>query len=343
MKKIFVKLYSSLAFLILFSSCSKYLIGVEKTNTPANNFQVLWQDFDQHYGAFIPKNINWNEQYVKYNSMISDTMSNSSLFNVLTKTLDVLDDNHVYLRPTQETGLPWYSGGILGRTSVEDFDKKVSKSYLKQEIVYNAALEYGFYPDNIGYINVKDLGEDIALYYKAMDDILNKLKDTKGIVMELRENGGGEDRVSQYIANRFASEKHFSFSSRLRNGPGHNDFGNPINFYTEPEGSFQYTKPVIMLTNLNVYSSGETLVLAMKQNNNVKMVGDVTGGALSDAIERELPNGWVYRLPVADVRDAKGKNLEGIGIQPDILIKNKKEDLQAGHDKALEKALELLR
>jgi C-terminal processing protease CtpA/Prc len=81
----------------------------------------------------------------------------------------------------------------------------------------------------------------------------------------------------------------------------------------------------------------------MKQNNNVKMVGDVTGGALSDAIERELPNGWVYRLPVADVRDAKGKNLEGIGIYPDIFIKNKKEDLQAGHDKALEKALELLK
>jgi C-terminal processing protease CtpA/Prc len=56
-----------------------------------------------------------------------------------------------------------------------------------------------------------------------------------------------------------------------------------------------------------------------------------------------LPNGWVYRLPVADVRDAKGKNLEGIGIQPDILIRNKKEDLQTGHDKALEKALELLK
>jgi C-terminal processing protease CtpA/Prc len=100
---------------------------------------------------------------------------------------------------------------------------------------------------------------------------------------------------------------------------------------------------VVVLTNLNTFSSGETLVLAMLQNKTVKTVGDVTGGALSDAMKRELPNGWLYRLPIADVRDAKGKNLEGIGIEPHIKIKNTKEELKSGHDRALEKALELLK
>lgn len=80
----------------------------------------------------------------------------------------------------------------------------------------------------------------------------------------------------------------------------------------------------------------------MLQNKNVRIVGNVTGGALSDAVERDLPNGWSYRMPIADVRDANGNNLEGKGIQPHIKVKNTKAELDAGQDKALEKALELL-
>ena len=343
MKNIINLLLIPLAILTLLPSCAKQLLGEEKPNTPASNFETLWSDFDEHYGTFITKGIDWQAQYVKFRSQINDSMSNLDLFNTLKQMLDVLDDNHIFLRPTKETGLPWYSGGILGRTKVEDYNKSVAQGYLIEKTKYNSSLEYGFFQDNIGYINILNFDNNIDTYYKAMDEILDKLKDTKGIVIELRENGGGEDRVSQYVANRFASEKHLSFTSRLRNGPGHNDFGDPIIFYTEPQGNYQYTKPVVMLTDLNTFSSGETFVLAMLQNKNVTQVGDVTGGALADAIERELPNGWSYRLPISDVRDANGKNLEQIGIQPKFKVISTKSELAAGHDKMMEKAIELLK
>lgn len=329
--------------IVFFSSCAKQFIGHEAANSPVSNFETLWQDFDQHYGAFGPKHIDWKAQYAKYRPSITENMSDKALLDTLAHMLDILDDNHIYIRPTANTGLPWYAGGILGRTVVEDFNRTVAQSYLVEKQVYNRTLEYGFFPGNVGYINLKSFDENISVYYKAMDDILKRLEDTKGIIIELRENDGGEDRVTQYIANRFASERHLSFSASLRNGPGYNDFSDPILFFTEPQGSFQYTKPVVLLTNLNTFSSGETFVLAMLQNSNVKVVGGVTGGALSDAVKRELPSGWLYRLPIADVRDALGRNLEGIGIEPHIKIQNTKADLEAGHDRALEKALELLK
>lgn len=158
----------------------------------------------------------------------------------------------------------------------------------------------------------------------------------------MRDNWGGEDRVSQYIANRFATTTNLSFTARLRNGPSHDDFGPEIRFYTKPEGAFKYTKPVVLLTRRSTFSAGETFVLAMRQNANVSVVGDITGGAFSDAIRRELPNGWVYRLPVADVRAADGKNYESIGLAPDVLVKNTKKELEGRQDKTLEVAIDLL-
>ncbi|WP_332368411.1 S41 family peptidase [Spirosoma telluris] len=116
-----------------------------------------------------------------------------------------------------------------------------------------------------------------------------------------------------------------------------------MQFYTEPAGLFQYTKPIVVLTNRTTYSTGETFMLAMLQNKTVTQVGDVTGGAFSDAVTRDLPNGWSFRVPIADVRDANGHNLESIGIMPKVVVQNKPEELKAGHDRALETALELLR
>lgn len=337
-----VRFFSSIVVIAMVSSCSKHLEKRQLPDTATSDFNALWKDYDEHYGTFVVKNIDWQAEYDKLKPLVYDGMSDDSLFSVMKKLLRVLNDNHVFLRPLASTGLPWFSGGILGDTVINDYNKQVTRNCLTEKFEYEDAIDYGFIANNIGYISLKKFDNDFNFYPKAMDAVLSKLKDAKGIVIDLRENDGGEDRVAQYIANRFASETHFSFSSRLRNGPVHTDFTAPVKFYTKPEGSFQYTKPVIIINNLKVYSAGETFVLAMLQNSNVHVIGTVTGGALSDAVERELPNGWLYRVPIADVRDANNHNLEQIGISPEVYTDNTPADLNSGHDKMLEKAIEIL-
>ncbi|MDQ3290453.1 MAG: S41 family peptidase [Bacteroidota bacterium] len=338
-------LLKSISFLFLvftLNSCEEVLVGPESPNNPEENFEKLWQEFDRLYGSFEVKKIDWNAAYQQYRPLVKSTTSDAELFSIMVNMLTPLDDNHVFLRPLRTTGLPPFSGGILGRKTFEDFDKSVAERYLTQRKTYGDAIVYGKLSAKIGYINLLHFENDYIFYVNALENILDELRDTKGIIIEMRENGGGEDRVSQHIANRFASEKHLSFTSRLRNGPKHSDFGPTLKFYTEPKGSYQFTKPVVVLTRRATFSSGETFVLAMKQNKNVTIVGDSTGGAIPDAMRRELPNGWVYRVPIADVRGPKGESYEGIGIAPDILIKNKKSELDAGKDAALEKAMEII-
>jgi hypothetical protein len=344
MKSPFTPFVKALLLLLLplLPACEQALVGPETPNTPEHNFDALWREFDRLYGTFAVKRVNWQALYDRYRPQVTATTTDRELLSIMGQMLDHLDDNHIYIRPMRSTGLPYYEGGILGRRKFEDFDAAVVDKYLTYKKTYGQDLEYGWLTPQIGYLKIKGFAGNYNQYPPAMDKVLGELKAADGIVVDLRDNGGGEDRVAQYIANRFASERSLSFTSRVRNGPKHGEFGPLLEFYTRPEGSFQYTKPVTLLTRRATFSSGETFVLAMKRNKQVITVGDSTGGAFSDAVKRELPNGWIYRVSIADVRAADGNNYESIGLAPDILVQNRKEELQAGQDKALEKAIGLL-
>ena len=59
-------------------------------------------------------------------------------------------------------------------------------------------------------------------------------------------------------------------------------------------------------------------------------VGDTTSAAFSDTIDRELPNRWHYTISVAEVTDQDDVSWEGIGLLPDIVIRNTNEDIASG-------------
>ncbi len=81
----------------------------------------------------------------------------------------------------------------------------------------------------------------------------------------------------------------------------------------------------------------------MRENDNVLHMGTKTAVAFSDVIAHQLPNGWIITVGVGDYRGSDGKSYEGIGITPKIIIANKKSDVLAGVDKALEMASEMLK
>ena len=70
--------------------------------------------------------------------------------------------------------------------------------------------------------------------------------------------------------------------------------------------------------------------LAIKSFPHVTQVGDTTTGAFSDAIGRQLPNGWGYSLSIGDYRNAQGVSHEGVGLTPDVVVRNTSEDIENG-------------
>jgi carboxyl-terminal processing protease len=341
MIKIFT-LIAGLLFLLL-TSCDKTLLYDEVPNDPVSNFDYLWNDFDLLYGQFIVRNINWDSLYGIYRPQVHESMSDEEFYQVVTGLLSHLNDNHVSLYPTTPD-LNEYNSGILGSLNeCNDFKLSVVKNnYLDEFIEYSDEIAYGKFPGNIGYIHFHAFNKSIGYWSKAMDKILDYLKDTKGTIVDIRIHSGGDDRISKYIAGRFATSKRLFMTIRLRNGSEHDNFTTPLKMYVEPEKGYRYTKPLVLLTDRFSVSAAETFTLAMHTLDSITQIGDTTSGAFSDMILRELPNGWGYSVSIGEWKDKDNRSWEGIGIAPDILVKNDSADIANGIDRALERSIDLL-
>jgi C-terminal processing protease CtpA/Prc len=317
------------------------LVGPKAENQPEENFELLWKEFDQLYGTFEVRGIDWNALYREYRPQVKPTTSEAELFGIVGQMLDHLNDGHVWMLTPGNTPLRYDSGKHYQKT---DFDLDVVKrNYLQDAKTIGDHVTYGkLAGGRIGYVHFANLGAAPGFYEQAMKDVLDALKDTDGFIVDARELTGGDDRASQLVASRFASTHSLFMTTRWRNGPRHSDFTPKVEWYVQPGGSWQYTKPVVLLTNRFTQSAGETFTLAMRQNPNVTQLGDSTYGIFSEATRRELPNGWIVSLSVGDYRTADGRSYEGIGIGPQVLVKNRKQDVLAGRDEALEKALQRL-
>ena len=72
--------------------------------------------------------------------------------------------------------------------------------------------------------------------------MLKKLEICDGLIIDVRNNGGGNLTTAQKLAARFTNEKVLVGYIRHKTGPGHNDFSDPEPVYQEPSNSIRWQK-----------------------------------------------------------------------------------------------------
>jgi len=330
-----------IVLLVFFSGCKKVFFDEDPVNTPENNFEIFWNDFDRYYVYFQYNNINWDSVYKVYRPQISSNTTDRVLFTVFSDMVNILKDGHVNVHSPygiasyEKTGLSSYPS-----RSLLNFSK-----YISQVQGYGDIIEYSDVKDhNIGFIKLKSFAGNGSIddRYGVIDEILELYKAKDGIIIDVRRNGGGSDYNALTIASRFVDTKRIFSWSRTKNGPGKDDYSEWSDISIEPKGIFQFTKPLVVLTSRVSFSSTESFVMAMKVLPQVILVGDTTGGGQGSPIYRELPNGWFYRLSTTMTVDADFINYEGKGIPPDVPVQNSVEDSINGIDRILEKGIEII-
>ncbi len=315
-------------------------VPAQELSAPEKNFEHLWQTYDRNYALFGAKHIDWDALYKLYRPRVTPQTTDDELFDIFSSLLGHLNDNHVRLQsPTRR-----FRSGILGDLKMEDFSLDlVKEKYLhaKFQQRMNGVFEFGWLADGVGYFHFRGFGR-IPETTAVIDEIIREFKDAKAIVVDVRGNGGGDDRVGKLIADRFADRQRLYMTTQIRNGPRHDDFTAPKYWYVEPGGSAQFTRPVILLTHRYSVSAAENFALAMRVLPHVTVIGDATSGVFADVYGDRLPNGWNFSVSYKLFRDQDGFCWEGIGVPADIRQVNHASDMEQKRDRVLDLALDLV-
>jgi hypothetical protein len=332
----------------LLGSCNS-LTGPDPSSDPASSFDALWKGFDQYYGGFEERHVNWDSLYRVYRPYVNSQTTDDSLYSVMLSLLRELKDSHVSLESPfrfAQSDTATYdstSGYIFGAGLLS----VVAGTY---HFTPDYKFLYGKTADSIGYIRIKDFWVHIKAYRDQndtwcdqIDDILNKFKGCKRLIIDVRNNEGGDVEPLLQIAGRFMATQHDAIVVRARNGPGHADFTEPYINSIGPAGPEQFTGKIVVLANRNSVSAAEWFVLIARTCWNATVIGTPTRGALSARSSRELPNGWTYTIPGQRVTTISGERYEGRGIPPDITVEMSIATGVANRDPVIDRALQELR
>jgi hypothetical protein len=309
-------------------------------NTPMGNFEALWKIIDEHYCFLDYKQqeygLDWDEIHSSYANRITAEMTSKQLFDVLSDMLDELRDGHVNLIAKDRVSQyrEWYDA------YPRNFDDSIQSIYLGRDYNYTSGLKYTIFEDNIGYVYCGSFESGVGS--GNLDQILSALAICNGLIIDVRNNGGGALTTAERLAERFTNEKVLVGYMSYKTGKGRNDFSTPEAIYLEPASSrVRWQKPVVVITNRRSYSATNDFVNRMRCLPQVTLLGDKTGGGSGLPFSSELPNGWSVRFSASPIYSPTMEQIE-FGIEPDIKVDISSEDYQRGIDTLIERARAVL-
>lgn len=324
--------YVSFGLLILFfigTSCESNDFDFE--NNPKGNFEALWTILDRNYCFFDYKKIDWGEIRIKYGERVTNNMSNDALFKLMAEMLSELKDGHVNLISSHDVSRYW----SWREDYPPNFEYSIVENYLSTDYSISSSMKYKILEDNVGYIYYGSFSNDVS--NSGFSQILNRMSICNGIILDVRDNGGGSLTNVDRIASRFFNERTLVGYISHKIGEGHNDFSDLYPKYMDSSNSLRYQKPLIVLTNRGCYSATNEFVSTIKHAHNVMVVGDKTGGGSGFPFSSELPNGWSVRFSTSPTFNANKEHIE-FGVEPDVRLDMKFEDVLHGKDTYIEYA-----
>ncbi|WP_037372480.1 S41 family peptidase [Anaerovorax odorimutans] len=181
--------------------------------------------------------------------------------------------------------------------------------------------------DNIGYIRITGFEENTADEFSKELRNFEK-KEVKGLVIDLRDNGGGLVNIGVDIADLLLPEGVVTYT-KDRNGERYD--------YKSKTGATSL--PFVVLVNGGTASTSEILTSAIKDYKAGKIIGTTTfGKGIIQSIE-QLDNGDALKLTVMQYFSPKGNVIHEKGVEPDIVVEALADDKD---DVQLKKAVEVL-
>lgn len=335
-----VGLWTALLLTLAVAGCTTFWLGPDPNpRAPGDVYDNFWQTVDRNYANFGVRNVNWDSVYQAHRPLVSDTTSPLNLLRMMGRSIRVLRDGHVVVRdPGVATARSFTI--VMGQNFPGISQIRTQYAPSLQPLSNSTNLFAGDIRPQVGYLYVGTFVDEPA--FDQIDALFDRWRDYKAIVIDIRDNTGGNDANGERIASRIARQQTLYRYVQYRTGPRHSDLSDYVPSYLSPRGNrsagaVAFTRPVYLLTNRAVFSAANGFTMMLRALPNVTQIGDVTGDGVAGSVVRELINGWNVAVPVRLTSLPDKTPVDGRGIAPQIFVLND----NSGRDRILETALAL--
>jgi carboxyl-terminal processing protease len=188
--------------------------------------------------------------------------------------------------------------------------------------------------DEIAYLKIIKFSDNVDIEF---DDAINLIikKGSRGIVLDLRNNPGGLLDKTIDVASRMIPKNKIVVSEE--DGAGKKE-----NIYTSG-GDKVSSIPMVVLINEGSASASEILAGALRDNQEIQLIGEKSFGKGSVQQLFDLPGGSNVKITVAKWLTPKGEYIMDKGIEPNVKVKMTLDDYKNDRDPQLDKALEIIK
>jgi C-terminal processing protease CtpA/Prc len=203
----------------------------------------------------------------------------------------------------------------------EDDDKAPTPEEVAQGRQQAARRAFGIakveqLPGNVGYLDVRGFGPT-EFVGPAFSAALTLLAGTEALILDLRQNGGGDPESVAYLVSHFFAEGDTRHLNSIYNRPRNTT----RQFWTSPTVGPRYTRPVYVLTSARTFSGGEECAYDFQTQKRATLVGETTGGGANPGGPVALGHGYVAFVPTGKaVNPITNTNWEHVGVKPDLAV-----------------------
>jgi C-terminal processing protease CtpA/Prc len=204
---------------------------------------------------------------------------------------------------------------------------------------------------DIAYLSLDEFADDRAV--KAFERAWPQIRQARGLIFDVRRNGGGSSRPGQIILS-YLSQQPISgahSTTRIYSPAAHANGETWMSWRSLPDTdepfeqphTVHFDGPVAVLIGPRTFSAAEDFAMMFDAMQRGVLVGETTGGSTGSPLQFELPGGGNARICAKRDVYPDGREFVGKGIAPDIAVTPTVADIRAGRDPVLERAVAALR
>ncbi len=310
--------------------------GDVKPLDPEQNRKSLEQlrsAIEEKYSHRDLRGIDWDVRFAEFEARLIDAKTSGQFANLAGQLLEVARDAHIWL------GADGDRLAGFQRSVRLNADRELLKQTIPQLRSVNGVVATGRFPDGPAYLMIGSWSRQAARDIEAAAKWIDELSPDDTLILDIRFNSGGDERLARKIAGRFV-ERSVVYAGHLNR-----DTSSPSGFSKIKKRTLKPIRPgfrgrtVVLMGPVNM-SSCEAFLLMMKQAPQCTLMGEKSYGSSGNPKPVRLANGVTVFLPSWVALTSDGEPFEGKGISPDVHVEfpDGSED-----DPLINAALELLK